>query len=236
MTRSSNVDAQEIAHFNRLAELWWDPAGKMGQLHSVNPLRTRFIIDRIATMQPRILDVGCGGGILAESLAKSGATVTGIDLSRTSLDIARQHAGRSGLVIDYRYLDVEELARDEAGSFDAVTCMEMLEHVPQPARVIASCAQLLKPGGVAFFSTINRTLKAFLFAIVAGEYILGLLPRGTHSYRKLIRPAEMRDWAGAAGLAFKAVDSLMYNPLTRKFSVAPSREDINYMACFDKKG
>lgn len=234
MTKSSNVDAQEIAHFNRLAELWWDPAGKMGQLHSINPLRTRFIMDRITSPQPRMLDIGCGGGILAESLAKSGATVTGIDLSRMSLDIARRHAGRGRLGVDYRYSDVEALAREEAGSFDAVACMEMLEHVPQPARVIASCAQLLRPGGMAFFSTINRTLKAFLFAIVAGEYVLGLLPRGTHSYRKLIRPAEMRDWAGAAGLTFKAVDSLMYNPLTRKFRVAPNREDINYMACFIK--
>lgn len=236
MTQSPNVDAAEIAHFNRIAQLWWDPHGKMGQLHAINELRLRFITDRIGVPAPRIVDVGCGGGILAEALARTGARVTGIDLSQLSLDIARQHAERGGLAIDYRYLDAETLAREEAGSFDAVTCMEMLEHVPQPEQVIAACATLLKPGGVAFFSTINRTFKAFAFAIVAGEYLLGLLPRGTHSYRKLIRPVEMRAWAAAAGLEFKAVDSLMYNPLTRRFRVAPNREDINYMACFARKG
>ncbi|TAN07574.1 MAG: bifunctional 2-polyprenyl-6-hydroxyphenol methylase/3-demethylubiquinol 3-O-methyltransferase UbiG [Rhodanobacteraceae bacterium] len=236
MTESPNVDVREISHFNRLAELWWDPAGKMGQLHAINGLRLRFITDRIGAVEPRIADVGCGGGILAEALARSGARVTGIDLSQMSLDIARQHAERNGLDIAYRYLDVAALARAEAGTFDAVTCMEMLEHVPHPEQVIAACAQLLKPGGVAFFSTINRTLKAFLFAILAGEYILGLLPRGTHSYRKLIRPVELRAWAAAAGLEFNAVDSLMYNPWTRRFRVVADREDINYMASFTKRG
>ncbi len=236
MTESSNVDAQEIAKFNRVAQLWWDPHGKMGQLHTINPLRTRFILDKIRTPQPRMVDIGCGGGILAESLAKSGARVTGIDLAQMSLDIARQHAGRSGLDIEYLYSRAEDLARDRAGQYDAVTCMEMLEHVPDPAAVIESCARLLKPGGLAFFSTINRTPKAFLFAIVAGEYILRLLPRGTHTYRKLIRPQEMRDWASASGLRFMAVDSLMYNPFTRTFRVATNREDINYMACFTKAG
>jgi len=234
MTGTTNVDPAEIAHFNRIAQLWWDPHGKMGQLHVINPLRTGFIMDRVTTPRPRMLDVGCGGGILAEALHKRGARVTGIDLSRMSLDIARQHAAASGLDIDYRYSRVEDLAEQEPASFDAVTCMEMLEHVPEPARVIEACARLLKPGGQVFFSTINRNLKAFAFAIVAGEYILGLLPRGTHSYRKLIRPEEMRAWAGACGLRFIAVDSLMYNPLTRSFRVARDREDINYMACFDK--
>lgn len=236
MNRSSNVDAHEIARFNRLARLWWDPHGKMGQLHAINPLRTRFIVDRVATPQPRMLDVGCGGGILAEALHRHGARVTGIDQSQVSLDIARQHAGDNGLDIDYRYCRVEDLAQQEPGAFDAVTCMEMLEHVPEPARVVEACARLLKPGGWVFFSTINRTLKAFLFAIVAGEYILHLLPRGTHSYRKLVRPAELRTWAAASGLRFIAVDSLMYNPLTRSFRVAADREDVNYMACFVKPG
>ncbi|MCK9537893.1 bifunctional 2-polyprenyl-6-hydroxyphenol methylase/3-demethylubiquinol 3-O-methyltransferase UbiG [Dokdonella sp.] len=232
MHASPNVDPAEIAHFNRMADMWWDPHGKMGQLHAINDLRLAFITDRIGVAAPRVVDVGCGGGILAEALARHGASVTGIDLSDLSLKIARQHAERGGLDIDYRYLDVETLAASEAHAFDAVTCMEMLEHVPHPERVIAACARLLKPGGMAFFSTINRTFKALAFAIVAGEYILGLLPRGTHSYAKLIKPVEMRRWAGAAGLEFRAVASLMYNPLTRRFRVAPDREDINYMACF----
>jgi len=236
MTDSPNVDAAEIAHFDRIAQLWWDPHGKMGQLHAINGLRLRFITDRLIGTAPRVVDVGCGGGILAEALAKHGARVTGIDLSTLSLKVARQHAERGALAIDYREIDVETLAREEAGTFDAVTCMEMLEHVPEPARVIAACARLLKPGGVAFFSTINRNFKAFAFAIVAGEYILGLLPRGTHSYRKLIRPTEMRAWASAAGLQFNAVASLMYHPLKRSFRVAPGREDINYMASFTKRG
>ncbi len=236
MTESPNVDAAEIAHFNRIARLWWDPHGKMGQLHAINGLRLRFITDRLTGAAPRVVDVGCGGGILTEALAKHGARVTGIDLSTLSLNVARQHAERGALAIDYREIDVETLAREEAGSFDAVTCMEMLEHVPEPARAIAACAQLLRPGGVAFFSTINRNLKAFAFAIVAGEYILGLLPRGTHSYRKLIRPTEMRAWASAAGLQFNAVASLMYHPLKRSFRVAPGREDINYMASFTNRG
>ncbi|MCK9517258.1 MAG: bifunctional 2-polyprenyl-6-hydroxyphenol methylase/3-demethylubiquinol 3-O-methyltransferase UbiG [Ottowia sp.] len=229
-----NVDAAEIAHFNRMAKLWWDPHGKMGQLHAINDLRLAFITDRFQGASPRVADVGCGGGILAEALARAGARVTGVDLSELSIEIARQHAQESGLQIDYRLMGVEALVAEEAGQYDVVTCMEMLEHVPHPDRIIGHCAQLLKPGGVAVFSTINRTFKAWAFAIIAGEYILGLLPRGTHTYSKLIRPDEMRQWAGAAGLAFQASSSLMYNPLTRKFRVAPGREDINYMACFSK--
>jgi 2-polyprenyl-6-hydroxyphenyl methylase/3-demethylubiquinone-9 3-methyltransferase len=235
MHAAPNVDPAEIAHFNRMAELWWDPHGKMGQLHAINDLRLAFITDRIAAPTPRVVDVGCGGGILAEALARHGARVTGIDLSELSLKVARQHAERGGLDIDYHHQAVESLAAEEAGRFDAVTCMEMLEHVPHPDRIIAACARLLKPGGAAFFSTINRSFKAFAFAIVAGEYILGLLPRGTHSYGKLIKPVEMRRWADAAGLEFQAVASLMYNPLTRRFRVAPGREDINYMACFVRR-
>ncbi len=236
MTASPNVDAGEIAHFDRVARLWWDPHGKMGLLHAINDLRLEFITSRIAASRPRVADVGCGGGILAEALHRTGARVTGIDLSGLSLEVARRHAEGGGLAIDYRLLGVEELARAEPGRFDAVTCMEMLEHVPQPDRVIDACAKLLKPGGTAFFSTINRSLKALAFAIVAGEYILGLLPRGTHTYARLIKPAEMRAWAASAGLEFEAVASLVYNPFTRRFRVAPGREDINYMACFTRRG
>ena len=217
-----------------MAELWWDPSGKMGQLHAINDLRLDFITDRFNSETPRILDIGCGGGILTEALAKSGARVSGIDLSALSIDIARQHAEASGLDVDYRLIDIETLSSEQPGQYDVVTCMEMLEHVPRPDQVIANCARLLKPGGAAVFSTINRTFKSWAFAIVAGEYILGLLPRGTHHYRKLIRPAEMRRWAASAGLEFGAVSSLIYNPLARRFRTAPGREDVNYMAWFRK--
>ena len=235
-SQSPNVDASEIAHFDRIARLWWDPAGKMGQLHAINDLRLAFITDRIPGNAPRVVDVGCGGGILTEALHRAGARTTGIDLSALSLQVARRHAAGAGLDIDYRQMDADTLARQEPGGFDAVTCMEMLEHVPRPERVVAACATLLKPGGMAFFSTIDRSFKAFAFAIVAGEYILGLLPRGTHHYARLIRPAELRAWAGASALEFTAVASLMYNPLSRRFRVAPDREDINYMASFVRKG
>lgn len=235
MSALPNVDAAEIRHFDRLAELWWNPRGKMGQLHAINALRLAFITDRFESTSPSVVDVGCGGGILAEALAKAGACVIGIDLSEMSLRIAREHARASALEIDYRLMDVEALADEAAGRYDIVTCMEMLEHVPRPADVIVHCARLLKPGGVAIFSTINRTPKAFAFAIVAGEYILGLLPRGTHSYGKLIKPMEMRAWAAAAALEFQAVASLLYNPVKRTFRVAPDRVDINYMAAFVRR-
>jgi 2-polyprenyl-6-hydroxyphenyl methylase/3-demethylubiquinone-9 3-methyltransferase len=207
----------------------------MRLLHVINPLRTEFILRRIGIPRPRILDVGCGGGILAEALARAGARVTAIDLSEPTLQAARRHAAGEALQIDYRRLSAEQLADEAAGDFDAVTCMEMLEHVPEPARVIGACARALKPGGRAFFSTIDRTPKAFLFAIVAGEYLLGLLPRGTHEYRKLIRPRELCAWAQASELHFAAIAGLKYNPLTNAFKAIPGKQDVNYMACFCKK-
>ncbi len=235
MNQPSNVDRQEIDKFNRVANLWWDPTGKMGMLHVINPLRSQFVFDHADVNGARVVDVGCGGGILTETLAKAGANVVGIDQSDLTLEVARQHARQGGLDIDYRLQTVEELVALEAGSYDVVTCLELLEHVPDPAAVIDACARLLKPGGHVVFSTINRTFKAWLFAIVGGEYVMRILPRGTHEYAKLIRPDEMRRWAGASGLAFLRSASLMFNPLNKSFRVAPGREDVNYMASFVKR-
>ncbi|SOJ56825.1 Ubiquinone biosynthesis O-methyltransferase [Mycobacterium simulans] len=234
MTSFDNVDGNEIQKFDNVSQIWWDQKGEMGALHAVNPLRTKFITERLAIQGREVLDVGCGGGILSEALAKTGARVTGIDLSRQTLGAARDHARRDGLNIEYLYESVEKIAERDAGRFDVVTCMEMLEHVPEPEKIVAACANALKPGGHAFFSTINRTPKAFLFAIIGGEYILRLLPRGTHTYSKLIRPAELIAWNRINGLDFLRFASLIYNPLTRKFKLAPDIADINYLAHFTK--
>lgn len=236
MSLSSNVDSQEVSKFDRVAQLWWDPTGKMGMLHVINPLRSQFTFDHADVKGKRVVDVGCGGGILTETLAKAGADVVGIDQSELTLEVAKQHAVKSGLTIDYRIQTIEELAEKEAGTYDVVTCLEMLEHVPDPSSIIACCARLLKPGGHVIFSTINRTFKGWLFAIFGGEYILRILPRGTHQYEKLIRPDEMRRWSREAGLSYIRSASLMYNPLTKNFRVAHGKEDVNYMMSFVKKG
>lgn len=235
MTEFNNFDEKEINKFDNVANIWWDPKGEMGTLHTINPLRTQFIAETLAVDKPKILDVGCGGGILSEALAKSGAQVTGIDLSIESIEAAKQHAQQSGLSIDYRVTSAEEVAETQPGSFDVVTCMEMLEHVPDPEKIVAACAQSLKPGGLAFFSSINRTPKAFLFAIIGGEYILRLLPKGTHTYSKLIRPHELKTWSHNHGMEFARLASLMYNPFSGKFKVAHAKEDVNYMAHFIKQ-
>lgn len=234
MTQFTNTDTEEIKKFDDVANIWWDLKGEMGTLHVINPLRTAFITKNLDMPKSKIVDVGCGGGILSEALAKEGAQVTAIDLSELSIQAAQHHAKSQGLNIDYRYVSVEDLADKYAGQFDAVTCMEMLEHVPDPNQTIAACAKLLKPGGHAYFSTINRTLKAGFMVIFGGEYILRLLPRGTHTYSKLIRPDELRAWAAQNGLEFRELASLIYNPFNKTFKVK-NVEDNNYMAHFVKK-
>jgi 2-polyprenyl-6-hydroxyphenyl methylase / 3-demethylubiquinone-9 3-methyltransferase len=229
-----NYDPEEIQKFNSYADLWWDPAGKMGTLHTINPLRVSFIMDNPQIPQPRILDVGCGGGILSEALAEAGARVTGIDLSPTAIEVARDHARENQLSIDYLLVPVEEYAQAHPAQFDAVIGLEMLEHVPRPDQVIGACARALKPGGTAVFSSINRSLKSFLFAILIGEYLIGLLPRGSHSYTKLIRPGEIKTWAGQNRLGFIQAASLIYNPLTGDFKLDLDREDVNYLLKFQK--
>lgn len=234
MKSFENADKREIDRFDNFSSIWWDLKGEMGTLHIINPLRLKFIMERLPA-NPKILDVGCGGGILSEALAKAGARVTGLDLSEASVEVAKRHAQSQNLQIDYRYESVQDVADKEAGTFDAIACMEMLEHVPEPGKVVAACAKALKPGGQAFFSTINRTPKAFLFAIVMGEYVLRLLARGTHTYSMLIRPSELKQWNRESGLDFARLASLMYNPITRGWKVAPGKEDVNYMAHFIKK-
>jgi 2-polyprenyl-6-hydroxyphenyl methylase/3-demethylubiquinone-9 3-methyltransferase len=234
MADTMNTDAREIQNFDRISKIWWNLDGEMGTLHKINPLRVKFIVDRFDLRVARVLDVGCGGGILSEALAGLGAQVMGIDLSGASLEVARQHAVAQGLSIDYRHEDLENIAPAYEESFDAVTCMEMMEHVPDPARIVEASARALKPGGHFFCSTINRTLKAFIFAIIGGEYILHLLPRGSHRYNKLIRPKELKGWARASGFELQALSSLLYNPFIRKFSVSEGKEDVNYMVHFIK--
>jgi 2-polyprenyl-6-hydroxyphenyl methylase/3-demethylubiquinone-9 3-methyltransferase len=223
-----NVDPLEIEKFSELAHRWWDPHAEFRPLHDINPLRLDYI-DGIAPLRgKRVLDVGCGGGILAESMAARGAAVTGIDLAEKPLKVAQLHLLESGLEVDYRLVAPEALAREAAESFDIVTCMEMLEHVPDPGATVAACAALLKPGGRAFFSTINRNLKSYLFAIVGAEYVLKLLPRGTHDYARFIKPSELASFLRAARLQMGGITGMSYNPLTRAYSLG-SNTDVNYV-------
>ena len=223
-----NVDPLEIEKFSELAHRWWDPNAEFRPLHDINPLRLDYI-DGIAPLRrKRVLDVGCGGGILAESMAARGAAVTGIDLAEKPLKVAQLHLLESGLEVDYRLVAPEVLAREAAESFDIVTCMELLEHVPDPGVTVAACAALLKPGGQAFFSTINRNLKSYLFAIIGAEYVLKLLPRGTHDYARLIKPSELASHLRAAGLQMGGIIGMSYNPITRAYSLG-SNTDVNYI-------
>jgi len=230
-TTQHNVDPAELAKFDSLAARWWDTEGDFRPLHQINPLRLDWIRQYVELKDRSVVDIGCGGGILAESMATAGANVVGIDMAEGPLAVARLHQVESGVDVDYRHSTAEDLAANEAGSYDVVTCLEMLEHVPDPSAVIRSCAELLKPGGDVFFSTINRNSKSFVFAIVGAEYILRLLPKGTHEYEKFIRPSELEQWARDAGLELQASIGLHYNPLTRNYWLAPN-VDVNYMMHF----
>jgi 2-polyprenyl-6-hydroxyphenyl methylase/3-demethylubiquinone-9 3-methyltransferase len=227
-----NADPQELAKFGELAHRWWDPDGEFRPLHQINPLRLDWIADIAPLPGREVLDVGCGGGILAESMARRGANVLGIDLSTKPLKVAQLHALEAGLEnLSYREVAVEQLAAERPGSFDVVTCMEMLEHVPEPASVVRACAQLVKPGGQVFFSTLNRNPKSFLFAIVGAEYVLGLLPKGTHEYARFIRPSELSRFARDAGLETTQLKGMEYNPLTKRYWLS-GNTDVNYLvAC-----
>jgi 2-polyprenyl-6-hydroxyphenyl methylase / 3-demethylubiquinone-9 3-methyltransferase len=232
-TPMSNVDPQELAKFSELAHRWWDPDSEFRPLHQINPLRLAWIQGLVGLKDRQVLDIGCGGGILAESMAQTGAAhVLGIDLAAKPLGVARLHAMESGVRnLSYREVPAEELASERPGEFDVVTCMEMLEHVPDPAQTIAAAAGLVKPGGWVFFSTLNRNPKSFLFAIVGAEYILKLLPKGTHDYLKFIRPNELAGWARLAGLELVATKGMGYNPLTRRYSMTDD-VSVNYLvAC-----
>jgi 2-polyprenyl-6-hydroxyphenyl methylase/3-demethylubiquinone-9 3-methyltransferase len=226
-----NADPAELRKFESIASRWWDPTSEFRPLHEINPLRLDYVDQRAALHGKTVLDVGCGGGILAESMAARGAKVTGIDLGGANIEVARLHLLESGLEVDYREVAVEQLADESPASFDVVTCMEMLEHVPDPASVIAACGRLVKPGGLVFLSTINRNPKAYLYAVVGAEYVLGMLPKGTHDYAKFIRPSELGTWLRAAGLDLEDMTGLTYNPLTGVYALEADDVSVNYMAC-----
>lgn len=232
-TAEENVDTAEIAKFDALASRWWDPHGDFRPLHEINPLRLDYIRQRVTLSGTTALDVGCGGGILAEAMALAGAEVTAIDMAEKSLAVARLHQAESGTSVDYLQCTAEDLATERPGSFDVVTCLEMLEHVPSPRTVIAACHELVRPGGDVFFSTINRNPKSFLFAIIGAEYLLKLLPAGTHEYEKFIRPSELECWSRDAGLQLRGSIGLHYNPITRDYALGPNI-DVNYMMHFHR--
>lgn len=226
---ADNVDPEELAKFSALASRWWDTNSEFKPLHDINPLRLGYIDSRVPVAGKRVLDIGCGGGILAEGLAHRGAEVTAIDMAEASLNVARLHLLESGLDIDYQESTAELFAEQHPQSFDVVSCLEMLEHVPDPASVIQACARLVKPGGHLFFSTINRNPKSYLFAVLGAEYILQLLPKGTHEYAKFIKPSELGRWLRNANLDLQDVTGMLYNPLTKRYSLGRD-VDVNYLA------
>ncbi len=232
-TMEQNADPAELAKFGELAHRWWDPQGEFRPLHELNPLRLGWIDGLAALAGKRVLDVGCGGGILSEAMAQRGATVTGIDLSEKPLKVARLHLLESGLAVDYQFASAEDFSVQNREKFDVVTCMELLEHVPDPASTVAACATLVKPGGRLFFSTINRNPKAYLFAVIGAEYLLQMLPRGTHDYARFIKPSELSRWCRDAGLEPLELKGMTYNPLTSQYRLGEDCE-VNYALCCAK--
>jgi 2-polyprenyl-6-hydroxyphenyl methylase/3-demethylubiquinone-9 3-methyltransferase len=230
MTETShNVDHIEIGKFEELAARWWDPDSEFKPLHDINPLRLDYIDQAAGLRGKEVLDVGCGGGILSESMAVRGAKVTGVDMGERPLRVAELHTLESGVQVDYRRISTEALAAESPAHFDVVTCMEMLEHVPEPASVVAACGRLVKPKGFVFFSTLNRNIKSYLLAIIGAEYVLGLLPRGTHDYARFIKPSELDAWVRAAGMHTQDITGMAYNPLTDTFRLVKRDLDVNYL-------
>ncbi len=224
-----NVDPGEIAKSEALASRWWDPESEFKPLHDIAPLRANWIDKHAAVAGKRVADIGCGGGLLSEALAQRGAEVTGIDMGEAPLSVARLHQLESGLQVNYRQMTAEQLAEEAPNSFDVVTCLEMLEHVPDPAAVIQACATLVKPGGQVFFSTLNRNPKSYLFAIIGAEYVMRMLPRGTHEYSKFIKPSEMGQWVREADLNVAELMGMTYNPLTKHYKLTPHDVQVNYL-------
>jgi 2-polyprenyl-6-hydroxyphenyl methylase/3-demethylubiquinone-9 3-methyltransferase len=229
-----NADQNELDKFSALAHRWWDPTSEFKPLHAINPLRLDWIQKHIPIAGKKVLDVGCGGGILTEAMARAGATAKGVDLSEKALKVADLHGLESGVKVEYEYISAEDLAVKEPGQYDVVTCMEMLEHVPEPLSIIKACAQLVKPGGRVFFSTLNRNPKSYLFAIIGAEYILNLLPKGTHDYKKFIKPSELGEYVREAGFEMNEIIGLSYNPITQVHSLGRDT-DVNYLIACTKK-
>jgi 2-polyprenyl-6-hydroxyphenyl methylase/3-demethylubiquinone-9 3-methyltransferase len=226
--RESNIDKDEIAKFETMAPIWWDRQGGLKALHDINALRLNYVNQRAPLAGKSVLDVGCGGGIMSEAMASLGAAVTGIDMGEAALGVARLHLRQSALQVEYRQATAEQFAATHPDRFDVVTCLELLEHVPDPASVIAACKTLVRPGGDVFFATLNRNLKSFVFAIIGAEYILGLVRKGTHRYSQFIKPSELQKWAMAAGLSFRDLTGLHYNPILRKYSLGGNTH-VNYL-------
>ena len=234
MSKTQNVDPNEIRKFEELASRWWDRNSEFKPLHDINPLRANWIDSLAPVAEQRILDVGCGGGILCEALAQRGATVTGIDMGEAPLAVGNLHSLESGVSVTYEQSTAEDYATSHAEAFDTVTCLEMLEHVPDPSSVVAACAAMTKPGGTLFFSTINRNPKSYLLAIIGVEYVLRMLPKGTHEYSKFIRPSELGQWIRDAGLDIDQMTGLLYNPITKTYKLDERDVDVNYMICVRK--